>query len=330
MHWPLCKPLDLICALDGEAYVMNKRQLDHFDVIAAKKEFARGGNITELLRRQNNSNCNTPEIIEVAYDLQAGTYIDAVEKNPNLLALYTAELAEILSQYIKPSSSILDIGTGELTTLSLVVRELEKKPSDIFAFDISWSRIYKGIRFAQKRMGKDFQRLTPFVGDIGDIPLLDKSISITTSSHALEPNGGKLKELMEELFRVTVDKLILFEPCYEIAGKEGKERMDKLGYIKNIDETVEALGGKVIEKMIIKNISNQLNPTVCFVIKPPSTDARREFYKRSAFSVPGTNIPLQKEDDFYYSVQTGLCYPVLKNIPILKSNNAILATSLLD
>jgi SAM-dependent methyltransferase len=309
---------------------MSKRQLDHFDVIAAKKEYAKGSNITELLRKQKNASFNTPEIIEAAYDLQAGTYIEAVEKNPNQAALYTTELAEILNQYIKPSNSLLDIGTGELTTLSLVFSELKQKPSDIFAFDISWSRIYKGISFAHKKMGNDFQRLTPFVGDITDIPLLDKSVSITTSSHALEPNGGKLKELMEELFRVTVDKLVLFEPYYEINSKEGKERMDKLGYIKNLDEIVSELGGKVIEKVAIKNISNPLNPTVCFVINPPSNDGKQQNYRNNIFSVPGTNIPLQKEDDFYYSVQTGLCFPVLKNIPILKLNNAILATSLLD
>jgi len=42
-------------------------------------------------------------------------------------------------------------------------------------------------------MKEDFKNLIPFVGDISEIPLLDKSINITTSSHALEPNGGKKK-----------------------------------------------------------------------------------------------------------------------------------------
>jgi serine/threonine protein kinase len=68
----------------------------------------------------------------------------------------------------------------------------------------------------------------------------------------LEPNGGKLKELLMELFRVTADKLILFEPCYEINTQEGKDRMDKLGYIKNIEGVVGELGGKVIDKIVVK------------------------------------------------------------------------------
>ena len=71
-------------------------------------------------------------------------------------------------------------------------------------------------------------------------------MNVTTSSHALEPNGGRLKQLMAELFRVTIDKLVLFEPCYEINTDAGKERMDRLGYIKNLDGVIAELGGKII------------------------------------------------------------------------------------
>ncbi len=307
---------------------MKSREIRYFDIQAAKRAYAEGKNVTELLRAQRNTNINTSEIIETAYDLQAGTYIEQVKRNPTQAFLYTSELAQILEKHIGSEETLLDIGTGELTTLSLLVSYLTKKPSKIYAFDISWSRIYKGIDFAKNKMGADYQRVRPFVRDIGEIPLLDKSISITTSSHALEPNGGKLKELLMELFRVTVDKLILFEPCYEINSKEGKERMDKLGYIKNIEGVVRELDGELIEKVAIKHSGNPLNPTACFVIKPPRTKPQPITEKTDVFSVPGTNMPLKKVEDFYHSSETGLCYPVLKNIPILKSNCSILATSL--
>jgi ubiquinone/menaquinone biosynthesis C-methylase UbiE len=309
---------------------MSKRELKHFDIIAAKKAYVEDRNIPELLRKQKNLDQNTPEIIELAYDLQAGSYIENVEKNPQQSALYTAELAEILNHHISPNCSLLDIGAGELTTISLVLAKLAQKPSNVFAFDLSWSRIYKGINFAQKNLKHDFHRLNLFVGDISEIPLLDKSVNITTSSHSLEPNGGKLKELLVELFRVTSDKLVLFEPCYEINSKEGKARMDNLGYIKNMDDVVEELGGKIIEKLAIKNISNSLNPTVCFVIKPPPINIQPPRMQNIIFSVPGTNISLQKVDDFYFSTHIGLSYPILKKIPILKSSCAILSTLLLD
>ena len=313
---------------------MTKRQLKHFDILEAKKAYKEGKNITELLRAQKNIESNTSEIIEAAYDLQAGSYIERILKNPQQAAAYTAELASILDNHTAEADSLLDIGTGELTTLSHLIRRLENKPKEVFAFDISWSRLYKGIPYAKDVMGVDYKLLKTFVADISEIPLRDKSINITTSSHALEPNGGKLKELLGELFRITIDKLVLFEPCFEINTEEGKQRMERLGYIKNIDGSVEELGGKLIEKIIIKNTSNPLNPTVCFIIIPPpliKKDSPKNFdFKGGIFSVPGTNIPLKEVEGYYFSNQVGLCYPTLKSIPILKSNASILASSLCD
>jgi len=313
---------------------MTKRQLMHFDIAEAKKAYKEGRNITELLRSQKNIDSNTSEIIETAYDLQAGSYIEHIKNNPIQAADYTTELASILNKHTSESDSLLDIGTGELTTLSHLICCLENKPKIVYAFDLSWSRIYKGVTYAKDVMGVDYKLLKPFVADISEIPLLDKSINITTSSHALEPNGNKLKELLVELFRITIDKLVLFEPCYEINTEEGKKRMDRLGYIKNIDETVEELGGKLIEKIILKNTSNPLNPTVCFIITPPpllkDISLNKSDFNGSIFSVPGTNIPLCNFEDYYFSSQVGLCYPTLKSIPILKSNASILASSLCD
>jgi ubiquinone/menaquinone biosynthesis C-methylase UbiE len=313
---------------------MTKRQLKHFDLIGAKKAYKEGRNITELLRSQKNINSNTPEIIETAYDLQAGSYIEAILNNHAQAQAYTTELASVLDNHITKTTSLLDIGTGELTTLSHLIRRLRKKPKKVFAFDISWSRIYKGKNYAKEVMGADYKILKLFVADINEIPLRDKSINITTSSHALEPNGGTLKELLSELFRITIDKLVLFEPCFEINTEEGKQRMERLGYIKNIDSVVEDLGGKLIDKIIIKNTINPLNPTVCFIITPPPVSKEvptlKGNIKRNVFSVPGTDIPLKKVQDYFFSNKVGLCYPILKSIPILKSNAAILASALCD
>lgn len=312
---------------------MKNLNLKHFDIIGAKNAYKSKQNITEFLRSQHNFNHNTSEIIEISYDLQAGSYIEHAINNKIQIDAYTSELAKILSKYIVKTDSLLDIGTGEITTLSHISNKLTNKPRNIYAFDISWSRIYKGASYAKEIMGNNFPLLTPFVADIKEIPLLDKSIHVTTSSHALEPNGENLSILMAELFRVTINKLVLFEPCYEINSDEGKDRMNKLGYIKNIEDIAIKLGGEITEKIIIKNSSNPLNPTVCFVINPPFSDIRISNSNNSdedIFSVPGTNFLLSKFENFYFSTSVGLCYPILKEIPILKSKNSILATSLSD
>ena len=304
--------------------------LKHFDLIAARVAYQSGQNVTDLLRNQKGVANNTPEIIEAAYDLQAGAYIARTKANIDAVSAYAEELASCLSSHISNTTTLLDIGCGELTTLSLTLAQLPVKPKRLFVFDISWSRVFLGCAFADEVLSKeDSQLLQPFVADINEIPISDKSVDVTTSSHALEPNGDNLALLLLELFRVTRHKLVLFEPCYEINTEVGKARMDALGYIKNIEGVVSGLGGKIIDKIRIAN-SKPLNPTVCFVIEPPVTAncTKNPESLNQMFSVPGTNFPMLKIDEFYVSKETGLCFPILKGIPILKTTSAILASAL--
>ncbi len=309
---------------------MTRTALKYFDIIEARQAYAAGRNVTELLRQQKHVDINTPDIIEAAYDLQAGSYIEHVRTHADQVSAYATELAAILDRHVGASESLLDVGTGELTTLSQVVSRLRHRPSATLAFDISWSRVHHGIAHARQTMGPGFDGLQAFVADMSEIPLQDKSVSVTTSSHALEPNGGRVSELLAELFRVTRDMLVLFEPSYELNSPEGQARMDRLGYIKGIDAVVAQLGGTLLDKIRIQHVSNPLNPTVCHVIRPSAATQAAPVHAAATgrFSVPGTNLPLELVDGFQFSRDTGLCFPVLKGIPILKSSAAILATAL--
>jgi|ERR1039458_730117 ubiquinone/menaquinone biosynthesis C-methylase UbiE len=307
-----------------------RRKLKYFDILKAKEAYENGENVSAFLRAQNDAPISISAIIEIVYDLQAGTYIEVVEEHIDFELRVAEEFARIIETYVGEKDVLLDVGTGEITMLSLVARALKLKPFHIYAFDISWSRIFKGIDFAKNHMGDSIDNFTPFVADINEIPFLDKSIDVTISNHALEPNGGRLLELLAELFRITRDTLLLFEPCYEINSREGKERMDSLGYIKGMDEAVNKLGGKLIKKINIAHVRNTLNPTACFIIKPPTSSLHSLTTNKAAImSVPGSNHILEKIDNFYFSNTTGLCFPIIKNIPILKSGAAILATSLI-
>ncbi|MCB9981676.1 MAG: class I SAM-dependent methyltransferase [Rhodospirillales bacterium] len=300
----------------------------YFDILSAKAAYAEGKNVTQFLRKQMKTEENTAEIIETAYDLQAGTYIQYANENIDFIDKYSSEAAKIIEENVESIDSILDIGTGELTTLTSIIGHMHSPPERIYAFDISWSRIFKGITYAHEHAGPLYSRFVPFVADIAEIPMPENAVNTVISSHALEPNGGKLEILMSELFRVAHDKLILFEPCYEINSPEGKKRMEDLGYIRGIDDTIETLGGTLIEKIEMKTISNPLNPTVCFIIKPPKSNYDNVQITNTSFSAPGTNFPLTKIDDFYFSQHTGLSFPVIKSVPILRSNAAILTSSL--
>ena len=301
--------------------------MNHFNLTKARQIYSEGKNVTEFLREEFQEKDNTSEIIEIAYDLQAGSYIDFVNADRQRANIYANELAGLLEPHLLNQSSLLDVGTGELTTLSLLLNNLQTQMSQIFAFDISWSRLYKGKDFFHKNCNSKSVILNPFVADIKQIPLCSKSVDIVTSSHALEPNGRELSILLNEIFRVTKNKCILFEPSYELNSEEGKRRMEKLGYIKDIEGTVKSLGGRVLDIQLIKNVGNTLNPTACFVIEPPKLVSEVD-HNKPRFSVPGTDFLLNREGQFFTSLDTGLLFPVLHDIPILKSEVGILGTAL--
>lgn len=299
--------------------------MNYLDIVEAREIYKQGKNVTQYLRNKFNLKENTSEIIEIAYELQAGSYIESVIAHRQKAEDYAHELSGILKQHLNRGDSLLDVGTGELTTLSLVLNSIDIELSKVHAFDISWSRLTKGVQFYLDNNKKTDVTVEAFVADIKEIPLHAKCIDVVTSSHALEPNGRNLAILLRELFRITKRKLVLFEPSYELNSAEGKERMDSLGYIKNVSGEVEKLGGKVTDIIPIQTASNPLNPTACYVIEPPASSS--VYLDKPVYCVPGTDFELEKDGLFLLSKDTGLVFPVLEDIPVLRSSCAILATA---
>ena len=184
--------------------------MKYCDLREAFRAYDEGENVTEVLKGTLGERSNTDEIIEIAYDLQAGTYINNVTQNSKSWRNYTSELADIISIYTSPGDTLLDAGAGELTTLAGVADRLSIENITYSACDISWSRIKKGKEF----IGRGLKQLTlnAFVANFFHLPLRDKSIDVLFTSHALEPNGGREEQILAELIRVTRRKIILFEP----------------------------------------------------------------------------------------------------------------------
>ena len=55
--------------------------MNYFDIKELKKAYDEGKNISKLLRDKFNFKENSSDIIEIAYDLQSGSYINTLEKN---------------------------------------------------------------------------------------------------------------------------------------------------------------------------------------------------------------------------------------------------------
>lgn len=230
-------------------------------VSEVKKIYENGGNIMDFLKSKSKSHQNSTESILISYDFQAGTYTEFAKNHPDYINNYTGSIAKVLNQL--DYRSIIEVGVGEATTLGNVIQRLSKKPDNVYGFDLSWSR----IKYAQKYMKEKNVAAFLFTGNLFNAPVSDNAVDVVYTSHSIEPNGGREREALIELYRITNKFLILLEPTYEFAEDEGKKRMEKLGYIRNLYSIAKELGYRIIEYRKFDYSSNPLNPTGLIVIE---------------------------------------------------------------
>ena len=289
-----------------------------------KEAFAHGENITELLRQESGSEQNTEEIIEMAYDLQAGTYVKALE-TPEIYQCkenYSDAIANEISG-LTSASSILEPGVGEGTTMSFVIQSFDQRPPHIHGFDISWSRIACCRDWLSTQDCADAHLS---VASILHTPYLDDSFDVVYTSHVIEPNGGNEIAILTELFRITSKYLILLEPGYELASDEARARMKKLGYCTGLVDHAKTLGMKVIKHELFEHTANPLNPTAITVIaKNPNAPSATP-----KLACPRYLTPLSNYSESLYSSDSLRAYPKIKGIPCLRPEDGIIASTYLD
>ena len=300
-----------------------------------KAHYDEGGNIIQHLRALDNKAADDPNSkydVLISYDFQAGTYSRSYNHEHKLK--YTRRLSEIINGLKCKKDSILEAGVGEATTLVGLLNHEGMTFKNVYGNDISWSR----IKFAQKffrskmstfpRVDNDSQhgggwKSQLFVGDIFSLPLLNNSIDIVFTSHSLEPNGGHEKELLEELYRVTNNYLLLLEPAYEFADETSRARMKKHGYVTNLYETARQLGYKVLMHELYGVSDNPLNPTGLILIEKGAAQSVEQ-----PFCDPLTHTPMTIKGNVYFSEDSLISYPIVNDVPCLMKEYAIVTTKM--
>lgn len=290
-----------------------------------RQAYRSGENITQLLTK-NYPRLERQEVIEIAYDIQAGSYAKRASDNPERLTHYARELYELSKPYIAEHDVVLDCGAGELTTLSAMSEHLPVH-CQLLACDISLSRLQVGRHFADRVMRSDLARdLKLFVADMACLPLADSSVDVVFTAHALEPNHGREQQLLSELLRVARRQLLLFEPSYEHADQVGRARMEEHGYVRDLPQHIEAAGGRLISAQLIRNPLNPLNPTCFYLVEPLTKDGRpgQSSFSEQDFQCPRSGLSLRRRQNYWWSQEGGWAYPEIDGIICLREKHGIL------
>ena len=300
--------------------------MEPVDLSDVRRLYRDGVNVMDYLKKKLGATHNTDQLVETAYDLQAGSYIEYIARHAAIEVPYQKDAADILASVLSNGDSIADVGTGEMTTLSPVADACYGVVSSAFAIDISLSRLIVGLRHLRETLPPTVcQKITAAAATLFRLPLADNSVDVVWTSHALEPNGGKELEGVSELARVTRKYLVLFEPSYERNTTAGKDRMDRLGYVKDLEATIASIPGLNLESVVkMSRPIDDPNPTYAHVVRkgPAKTSVV------VALACPLTHGPLEARDGYLYSPRALLAYPVVENVPILRIEKGICASVL--
>ncbi len=278
-----------------------------------------GLNIT--LELQKKGVPQTSEILELVYDLQAGSYTKFANEKKDFLNTFTSEISQEIKPFLDPSFSVLDCGIGEATTTRLICDQLNLS-SEILGIDSSWSR----LSFAQANTS-GLTNIRFAVANIMQIPLQDNSVDCAISIHAIEPNFGKEMQMISEMCRISKKLVISIEPEFETASKEQQARMSKLGYARNIRSSAMSVGLQLLKVHSMNQNSSTLNKATIFIWQKRSDIQEKSDRMGSIEWVdPSTKGSLSLFETGLISSE-GLFYPKLRDIPFLRSSDAKFALS---
>lgn len=283
-----------------------------------------GTNIMAYLREARGQADNDSFAILTSYDLQAGSYVRLVQDDPAIartLERACEKFAQIFARL--GAQSLLEAGVGEATTLAGVVARMPGRPAHVLGFDISLSRLLWARHHAETHGASGTASSTWFTGNLDNIPLADSSVDIVFTSHALEPNRGREREILVELHRVARRYVVLREPSDELGSDETRAHIERHRYVTGLAATARALGFDVVEHAPWGIDPNPRNAAALLVIRK---SAAAPDASPPQLVSPVSRCPLVEHHGSLYCAEDGLVFPRFRGIPCLLAENGVFAS----
>lgn len=307
-------------------HALNGMNMDNISLLReARRVFAEGGNISQHFKHKNLSEADQLKVIEYAYDLQSGSYTQAVNADAAVRdnkREWGGRIGQLLSQC--GAQSAIEAGVGEASTLRYIAAA-SSATMQFAGFDISLSRLCYARQFL------DNDAVSLFTGDLGAIPVIDNAYDAVLSNHSLESNGGREREILSELLRISRRYLILVEPDYERGSPQQKKRMESFGYVRDLRSHLQSLGAHVLRDEAWELNLNPLNAASLIIVEKPNPCCWNERFddpKNAPLASPFSGEPLQHRHEYYYAKNDGLAFPVIDGFPCLLREQGVVATHL--
>lgn len=300
---------------DLDEYFARRREM----TLLATRAFDAGENVVNtILSRFPDAK---QEAIEIAYELQAGSY--TANRDTQVSLAYRREQHNLLVDRVFPrldaqgDATLLDAGTGEGT--GWYGFEFGASPiCELHAVDISLRR----LDYVRQNVALPKDLLSVVRADLLDLPYWPRSFDLVVTMHAIEPNGGREHEAVSKLADLTADLLCLFEPDYRSASPEGRARMEKLRYGLEIFQAAHALADfEVLFEQPLSSVTNPLNPTTFICLKRKNS-SKGTLRRRS----PLSDLNLVRREDHFAESGAGASaiFPIISGTECMRRSDAVM------